>query len=166
MRLRTLTIAALVLVFALPGFVQAQDPPPVDEDNMIAVLQEAGEFNTLLSALEATGLTQPLSIDGPFTLFAPNDAAFEALPDGAMEQLMQDPEQLQAILAYHIIPGEVSSTELAGMNQVETAFGMPMQVQADDTGVQVDDAQVTSADTDAANGMIHTIDSVLMPPQN
>ena len=166
MRPRMLTIAALVLAFALPGFAQAQDPPPVDENNMIAVLQEAGEFNTLLSALEATGLTQPLSIDGPFTLFAPTDAAFEALPDGTMEQLMQDPEQLQAILAYHIIPGEVSSTELAGMNQVETAFGMPMQVQADDTGVQVDDAQVTGADTDAANGMIHTIDSVLMPPQN
>ena len=166
MRPRTLAVAALVLAFALPGFVEAQEPPPVDENNMIAVLQEAGEFNTLLSALEATGLTQPLSIDGPFTLFAPTDAAFEALPDGTMEQLMQDPEQLQAILAYHIIPGEVSSTELAGMNQVETAFGMPMQVQADDTGVQVDDAQVTGADTDAANGMIHTIDSVLMPPQN
>ncbi len=166
MRPRTLAVAALVLAFALPGFVEAQEPPPVDENNMIAVLQEAGEFNTLLSALEATGLTQPLSIDGPFTLFAPTDAAFEALPDGTMEQLMQDPEQLQGILAYHIIPGQVTSAELAGMDQVETAFGMPMQVQADDTGVQVDDAQVTDADTDAANGMIHTINSVLMPPQN
>jgi uncharacterized surface protein with fasciclin (FAS1) repeats len=171
MRPATLPTLAFALALLVPGMGQAQEMPPeqpgaVDDNNLVNVLQEAGEYQTLLTALEATGLTQPLAVDGPFTLFAPTDAAFDALPEGQLDQLMQDPESLQALLAYHIVPGEVTSAELSGMESAETAFGLPLQVQSEGGGIQVEGANVVTADMDAANGVIHSLDQVMSPPTN
>jgi uncharacterized surface protein with fasciclin (FAS1) repeats len=172
MRPRTLTAAALTFAFLIPAMGQAQEPPPMDAqppaegNNLVSELQAAGEFNTLISALEATGLAQPLATDGPFTLFAPTDQAFEAIPQETMDSLMQDPEALYAVLAYHVVPGEISSTELSGMDSAESAFGVPLQLQSAGGGVQVEGAQVINADQGAVNGVFHAIDEVLMPPMN
>lgn len=124
----------------------------------------AGEFSTLLAAAEAAGLVETLKSEGPFTVFAPTDAAFAALPEGTVADLLkpENKDQLTAILTYHVIAGKVMSTDLTDDMEAATVNGDTVKIDLDN-GVMVDDANVTTADIEATNGVIHIIDKVITP---
>lgn len=122
-------------------------------------------FKTLTAALKAAGLTDTLSGEGPFTVFAPTDAAFAALPEGTLEKLLlpENKAALVKILTYHVVPGEVTSTELES-GEVTTVAGSPVSVAVEPSGVMVNNAMVVQPDVQASNGVIHVIDKVILPP--
>ena len=125
----------------------------------------AGQFNTLVAAVKAAGLVDTLKGDGPFTVFAPTDEAFAKLPEGTVEDLLkpENKDKLVAILTYHVVPGKIMSGDIAGKEtEVKTVQGDMLDVNAKD-GVMVDKAKVVKADIPATNGVIHVIDSVVMP---
>ncbi len=158
-----------------PEPMPTDDPPPVTEEpvevteveppanNIVDVASEAGEFNPLLTALEAADLRPALEHDGPFTVFAPTDDAFGELPEGAVTDLLADEEQLTAVLLYHVVPGTLSAEEVADRSELETAGGEMLSVTVEDGNVFVNGAQVITADVEAENGVIHIIDGVLTP---
>ncbi len=125
----------------------------------------AGTFSTLVAAVQAADLVDTLKGEGPFTVFAPTDEAFAKLPEGTVEDLLkpENKEQLIAILTYHVVPGKVMSGDIAGKEMaVETVQGTTADINATD-GVMIDGAKVLSADIEADNGVIHVIDSVILP---
>jgi len=125
---------------------------------------EAGSFTTLVAAVQAAGLVETLKGEGPFTVFAPTDDAFAALPAGTVEGLLlpENKDQLIAILTYHVVPGKVMSTDLSDGMMAATVQGGEVTIGTMD-GVTVDGANVISADIEASNGVIHVIDSVIIP---
>ncbi|WP_343116509.1 fasciclin domain-containing protein [Ostreiculturibacter nitratireducens] len=125
----------------------------------------AGSFTTLVAAVEAAGLVDTLKGEGPFTVFAPTDDAFAALPEGTVEDLLkpENKDQLTAILTYHVVPGKVMSTDLTNGMAAATVEGAEVTIMTEG-GVMVNDANVTTADIEASNGVIHVIDKVIMPP--
>ena len=129
--------------------------------------KEAGSFSTLLAAAEAAGLAETLNNgEGPFTVFAPTDDAFKKLPEGTVEDLLkpENKEKLAGILSYHVVPGKVMSADLAGKTtNAKTVEGSEVTVDATGDKVMVDGATVTQADIEASNGIIHVIDTVIMP---
>lgn len=149
--------AAATTAFAAPAF--AQDADIVD--TAIA----AGDFTTLVAAVQAAGLVETLKGDGPFTVFAPTDEAFAALPEGTVEDLLlpENKEQLAAVLTYHVVPGKVMSTDLTNGMTAASVQGSDVTIMTEG-GVKVNDANVTTADIEASNGVIHVIDAVIMPP--
>jgi len=157
------TLLALTAATALGGtaFAMAHSKDIVD------TAVEAGNFTTLAAALEAAGLVETLKGEGPFTVFAPTDEAFAALPEGTVETLLEpeNRDQLTAILTYHVVPGKVMSGDLSDGMEAETVNGAPVTISTD-AGVMVNDATVTAADIEASNGVIHVIDSVLLPPES
>lgn len=124
---------------------------------------EAGSFTTLVAAVEAAGLVDTLKGEGPFTVFAPTDEAFAALPEGTVEGLLADPEALAAILTYHVVSGAVMSGDLSNGMIATTVNGADITIMTEG-GVMVNDANVTTADIAASNGVIHVIDAVILPP--
>ncbi|MDU8928980.1 fasciclin domain-containing protein [Alisedimentitalea sp. MJ-SS2] len=126
----------------------------------------AGSFNTLAAALTAAGLIDTLKGDGPFTVFAPTDEAFAALPKGTVETLLkpENKDQLVAVLTYHVVPGKVMSSDLSDNMQAATVQGGKITIDLDN-GPMVNNAKVVSADIAASNGVIHVIDKVILPPQ-
>jgi len=156
---RTLLSMTAASAFAFPAFAQDMD--------IVDTAVEAGNFTTLAAALEAAGLVETLKGEGPFTVFAPTDEAFAALPEGTVESLLEpeNRDQLTAILTYHVVPGSVMSGDLSDGMEAETVNGAPVTISTDD-GVMVNDATVTAADIEASNGVIHVIDSVLLPPES
>jgi uncharacterized surface protein with fasciclin (FAS1) repeats len=163
-------VLAVVTCFAI-GFSSAvfagghkkAAPAPAD---IVDVAVSAGSFATLVAALQAADLVGALQGDGPFTVFAPTDAAFAALPDGTVESLLmpENKEQLQAVLLYHVVPGQVMSGDLSGTVNAETLQGATVEIVASSSGVTVNGANVVSADVVASNGVIHVVDAVLLPP--
>ena len=148
---------------ALAGLLAACAPMADSDPDIVETAASDGRFGTLVAAIEAAELTETLSTGGPFTVFAPTDQAFAALPEGAVEGLLDDPEALRSVLTYHVVPGEITSDQLAGTRlDVATVQGGEVHIDARD-GVRVNDANVTQADIAAANGVIHVIDTVLMP---
>jgi uncharacterized surface protein with fasciclin (FAS1) repeats len=125
----------------------------------------AGQFTTLAAALDAAGLVDALKGDGPFTVFAPTDDAFAALPAGTVEDLLkpENKDKLTAVLTYHVVAGKVMSGDLSDGMTATTLNGADLTITTSD-GVKVNDATVTSADIEASNGVIHVIDTVLLPP--
>ncbi|MEM1151739.1 MAG: fasciclin domain-containing protein [Pseudomonadota bacterium] len=139
----------------------------MSEKDIVDTAAEAGSFETLLAAATAAGLVDTLKGDGPFTVFAPTDEAFAALPEGTVESLLQpeNQDQLVAILTYHVVPGKVMSTDLSDDMTAATVNGAEIMIDLDD-GVMVNTASVVSADIEASNGVIHVIDSVILPPES
>ena len=135
-----------------------------DSKDIVATAQEAGAFSTLIAAVEAAGLVETLQGDGPFTVFAPTDEAFAALPEGTVENLLkpENRDQLTAILTYHVVPGKVMSGDLSDDMQAATVQGSSVTIDLDN-GVMVDQATVVTADVEASNGVIHVIDKVILP---
>ena len=134
--------------------------------DIVETAQEAGSFQTLLTAAEAAGLVDTLKSEGPFTVFAPTDEAFAKLPEGTVESLLkpENQDQLKAILTYHVVPGKTMSSDLAGKQvEVESVEGSAISIDATGDNVMVDDATVTQADIETDNGVIHVIDSVIQP---
>lgn len=125
----------------------------------------AGSFNTLAAALKAADLVDVLKGDGPFTVFAPTDEAFSKLPAGTVENLLkpENKEQLRAILTYHVVPGKVKSKDVAGMSSAKTVNGANINIKVEGDKVMINNANVAKADVKASNGIIHVIDTVLLP---
>ena len=151
---------ALALTTAPAAFAQDAD--------IVDTAVAAGSFNTLVAAVQAAGLVDVLKGDGPFTVFAPTDEAFAALPEGTVETLLmpENIDQLTAILTYHVVAGEVMAADIVGTDFAAfTVNGEAISVNGLHSSVMVNDATVVAADVDATNGVIHVIDSVLLPPQ-
>ncbi|MGK2927597.1 MAG: fasciclin domain-containing protein [Lysobacterales bacterium] len=125
----------------------------------------AGNFSTLAAALEAGELVATLKSDGPFTVFAPTDAAFAKLPAGTVENLLkpENRDQLVAILTYHVVPGKVEAGQVVGLTSANTVNGQDLAVRVEGETVFINDARVTAVDVGASNGVIHVIDTVLLP---
>lgn len=134
-----------------------------DGQSIVEVLEEDGRFTTLISAIEAAGLTETLSGEGPFTVFAPTDDAFNALPEGTLDELLADIPALTDVLLYHVVEGEVMAADLVGMTEVVTLQGQSLTISVSNDDVMVNDAKVVEADIIASNGVIHVIDAVLIP---
>lgn len=123
----------------------------------------AENFTTLVAAVKAAGLVEALKGDGPFTVFAPTDEAFAALPEGTVEALLKDTEKLTAILTYHVVPGIVKAEDVVKVDKAETLQGQSVMVKVSDGKVMIDNANVIKTDIMASNGVIHVIDAVIMP---
>ena len=152
-----LSLTAVSMLAVGPAFAESHSMDIVD------TAVAAGTFNTLAAALTAAGLVETLKGPGPFTVFAPTDEAFAALPAGTVEALLADPEALAKILTYHVIAGQVLSTDLTNGMTATTVNGADVTIMTEG-GVMVNDATVTTADIMASNGVIHVIDKVIMPP--
>jgi len=155
--LRNLTLA-LIASFA---FVSATNAA----DDIVDTAAANGQFSTLVAAVQAAGLVDTLKSEGPFTVFAPTDAAFAALPEGTVENLLkpENKDQLIAVLTYHVVPGKVMAADIAGKSlQVASVQGSELSIDATD-GVKVDNANVVMADIETSNGVIHVLDAVVLP---
>lgn len=140
----------------------ADEAAPAATKNIVEVAVEAGSFTTLATALEAAGLVETLQGPGPFTVFAPTDEAFAALPEGALDSLLADPEALKAVLLLHVVDGKVMAADVAGLSEATAMSGGVLPIDTSD-GVKVGAATVVTADVEASNGVIHVIDTVLLP---
>jgi uncharacterized surface protein with fasciclin (FAS1) repeats len=161
-----LTTMAAVAVTAFGLTVGSSNGHAADKD-IVDTAVEAGQFTTLAAALEAAGLVETLKGDGPFTVFAPTDEAFAKLPDGTVETLLmpENRDQLTAILTYHVVPGSVMAADVVALDEAETVNGEMVNISTSGDSVMVNDATVTAADIMASNGVIHVIDSVILPPE-
>ncbi|MBO6931461.1 MAG: fasciclin domain-containing protein [Roseibium sp.] len=152
------------LVFALM-LILPVSVAKASEKDIVDTAVGAGSFNTLVAAVQEAGLVDTLKGDGPFTVFAPTDEDFAKLPAGTVENLLkpENKDQLVAILTYHVVPGKVMSSDIAGKKaDVASVQGGEIAVDATD-GVKVDNAKVIAADVEATNGVIHVIDTVILP---
>ena len=158
----SLTLSALVAVAILAGPAHADSPSKAKD--IVAVASGAGSFNTLVAAVKAAGLVETLQGAGPFTVFAPTDEAFAKLPKGTVEDLLkpENKEKLVAILTYHVVPGKVMAADVKSM-QAKTVNGKSLDVKVTDSGVTVNNAKVVKTDVPASNGVIHVIDTVVLP---
>lgn len=150
---------SLVAGAALIGSTSAAVAAQAD---IIDTARSAGSFGTLLAAIDAAGLTDTLKGKGPFTVFAPNDAAFAKLPAGTVDALLKDREKLAKILTYHVVAGEVVAKDVKP-GKVTTVEGSKLNITRGTGGVKVDNANVVATDVMASNGVIHVIDTVVMP---
>lgn len=156
------TFLAIGTAAALAGCAMSE-PKKADIVDTAVV---AGDFFTLVAAVQAAGLVETLKSDGPFTVFAPTDAAFAALPEGTVESLLlpENKDTLVAVLTYHVVPGKVMSTDLSNGMMATTVQGSDVTIMTEG-GVTVNGANVIAADIEASNGVIHVIDAVILPPQ-
>lgn len=130
--------------------------------NIVETAEDAGTFTTLIAAIDRAGLETTLAGEGPFTVFAPNDQAFAALPEGTVDSLLAEPDKLAQVLTYHVVPGRVAAADVVGLTGAPTVNGEELPVSADG-GVHVAGANVIDADIEASNGIIHVVDRVLLP---
>ncbi|KJZ21255.1 fasciclin domain-containing protein [Loktanella sp. S4079] len=154
---RTFTALATVSVLATAACAEGHSKDIVD------TAIDAGSFSTLIAATQAAGLVETLKGDGPFTVFAPTDEAFAALPEGTVEALLADADTLTQILTYHVVAGKVMSSDLSDGMTATTVNGADITIGTMGS-VMVNDANVVTADIEASNGVIHVIDKVIMPP--
>jgi uncharacterized surface protein with fasciclin (FAS1) repeats len=151
----------------LPPAEEAMEEEPVEMDKSIVdIAVEDGRFTTLVTALQEAGLVEALQAEGPYTVFAPTDDAFTALPDGALEDLIADKEALTGVLLYHVVDGKVMAADVVGLDgqEVETLSEEKVAVSLDGENVKINDSMVVITDIEASNGVIHVIDAVLLPP--
>ena len=161
--IRTTAFAAAILT--LPAMASAQSGATKPGKDIVGVAVDAGSFTTLVTALQAAGLVETLQGKGPFTVFAPTDEAFAKLPKGTVEALLADKAQLAAILTYHVVPGKVTAADVVrmGRGNPATVNGQTLAVVVDGGTVYVNNARVVKADVMASNGVIHAIDTVVLP---
>jgi uncharacterized surface protein with fasciclin (FAS1) repeats len=162
-----LTIVALALLAVAPAAIEKSDTEQIHNHNsdIVDLAVQTDVLSTLVAAVEAAGLVETLKSDGPFTVFAPTNEAFEALPDGVLESLLMEEnrDQLIEILTYHVVPGKVMSSDLSDGMTAETVQGTEITISLSNYGVSVDDASVVQADVEASNGVVHIIDAVIIP---
>ena len=160
-KLPTLVALVAIIAFAAPASGQYMSY----EKDIVDTAVSAGSFQTLVAAVQAAGLVETLKGEGPFTVFAPTDEAFGKLPAGTVEELLKEEnrDQLIAILTYHVVPGKLMAEQVVGMESAETAQGQSVHFSLKDGGAFVDNAQIIKTDIKAKNGVIHVIDSVILP---
>ena len=161
--IRNFTVAAMLASTLTLTVAQAADEPAAPGD-IVAVASSGGSFKTLVAAVKAAGLVETLQGKGPFTVFAPTDDAFGKLPAGTVEDLLkpENKEKLVAILTYHVVPGKVMAADMKTM-KAKTVNGKELSIKVEDGNVTVDNAEVLKTDVAASNGVIHVIDSVMLP---
>ena len=131
--------------------------------NIVDTAVQAGSFNTLVAAVKAAGLVETLTGAGPFTVFAPTDEAFAKLPEGTVDGLLNDLPKLKQILTYHVVSGKVMAADVVKLKSATTVQGSDVKIDASNGSVKVNDSTVATADVAADNGVIHIIDTVLIP---
>jgi uncharacterized surface protein with fasciclin (FAS1) repeats len=167
------SMAALAIVLAACSSAASPTPSPATPTptpalgDIVATADTAGSFKTLLAAAKAAGLVETLQGKGPFTVFAPTDEAFAALPAGTLDGLLKDPEALKKILLYHVVAGAVTADKVVGLTSANSVEGAPIAIAVKDGKVYLNDtAQVVKTDILASNGVIHVIDKVILPPSS
>ena len=158
--LKSITVAA-----AAAGILLAGGTARAQQKDIVDTAVAAGSFTTLAKALQAADLVQTLKGDGPFTVFAPTDEAFAKLPAGTLADLLkpENKSKLTAILTYHVVPGKVMASQVTGLTSAKTVNGQSLKIAVKDGSVMIDNARVVKTDVAAANGVIHVIDTVLLP---
>ncbi|HUF68013.1 MAG TPA: fasciclin domain-containing protein [Longimicrobiales bacterium] len=158
---RVLGAAAMAATLLIPG--SRASGQEMGTKDIVDTAAAAGGFTTLLAAVRAAGLEETLRSAGPFTVFAPTDAAFAKLPAGTVEALLGDREQLAAILTYHVVAGRVMSTDVVTLESASTVTGESVDIRTVNGAVMIDGATVVKADVTASNGVIHVVDTVILP---
>ena len=165
--IRKIATFARLLIVAQFAFIatQAAAGDYGKKKDIVDTAVSAGQFSTLAAALDAAGLIDPLKGDGPFTVFAPTDEAFAKLPAGTVESLLkpENKDQLIAILTYHVVPGKVAAADVVKLDSATTVNGQDVAIHVADNGVQINNANVIKTDIGASNGVIHVIDTVILP---
>ena len=163
---RVYALAMLMLGMLLSMSLSAKSAKAAEpQKDIVDTAVAAGDFKTLVAAVKAAGLVDTLKGAGPFTVFAPTDAAFAKLPAGTVEDLLkpENKEKLVAILTYHVVPAKAMAADVAGMTSAKTVSGKELKLKVEDGKVMVNDAKVVKADIACSNGVIHVIDTVLLP---
>jgi len=164
MHTRTLIGAVAALVAALALAAPATSGPAAPKRNIVATAVSAGQFETLTALVKRAGLARTLQRQGPFTVFAPTDAAFAKVPKATLNALAKDKAKLQAVLLYHVARGKVRAKKVVTLERVQTLNGASVRIRVRGGTVRVGGAKVTTPDVLASNGVIHVIDKVLLPP--
>ena len=158
---------SIVMIFALTFalFTAMPSHSAHHEKDIVDTAVDVGTFSTLVAAVQAAGLVDTLKGEGPFTVFAPTDEAFAKLPEGTVDDLLktENKEKLQAILLYHVVPGKVMAADVVKLSTAKTANDLNLSVMVDGKTVKINDAQVVQTDVTTSNGVIHVIDTVLIP---
>ncbi len=171
--MKSVSLLSVVLAVALfvVGCVPVPAPMPAPEPTQAPAAMDIvdtavadGRFKTLVAAVQAAGLVETLKGPGPFTVFAPTDEAFAKLPAGTVGGLLKEPAKLKDILLYHVVAGNVMAADAAKLTSADTVLGQPITIKAEGGKVMINDATVVIADVKASNGVIHVIDTVLLPP--
>ncbi|PHX05940.1 fasciclin domain-containing protein [Vibrio splendidus] len=157
------TTSVLVATLLFTAFAHANHHEM--KKDIVDVAAENGSFNTLVAAVKAADLVDALKGEGPFTVLAPTDEAFAALPEGTVDMLLkpENKDKLVAVLTYHVIPGKIMAAEVMKLNSAVTVQGSAVMIAIDDGNVMIDNAKVIMPDVEASNGVIHVIDAVLLP---
>lgn len=172
MKSKLITLAVVLFLASAPAFAHCgkcgvggehSHATEAAHADIVAVASSAGDFNTLVAAVKAAGLVETLQSDGPFTVFAPTDEAFAAIPEADLNALLADKEALTAVLTYHVVPGKVMASDVVALKSAETVNGQSIDIKVWDGKVSVDGANVTATDIEASNGVIHVIDAVILP---
>ena len=171
--LSILVVLALVLAACAPAATPEPTAVPTEEpteepqpQTIVDIAVADGRFETLVAALQAADLAETLAGEGPFTVFAPTDDAFAKLPEGTVAALLEDIPALTDILLYHVVSGEVLAEDVVNLEEAETLLGENVSIRVEDGNVYINDSMVIITDIMADNGVIHVIDSVLLPPEN
>jgi uncharacterized surface protein with fasciclin (FAS1) repeats len=154
--LAVLTIS--VLMFASTDYMSG-----MGKKSIVETAVSAGTFNTLVTAVKAADLVEVLSSPGPFTVFAPTDDAFDKLPEGTIAKLLKNKDKLKAVLTYHVVPGKVMASDVVNLKSAKTLNGQEITIKVKGGTVMVDNAKVVKTDIDCTNGVIHVIDTVILP---
>ena len=164
-RIISLVAVLAVAATAVGGTGPASAGTRASKVDIVQTAVAAGQFTTLASLLQKAGLVDTLATGGPFTVFAPTDAAFAKVPKATLDALAADPAKLKAVLLYHVVPGRVTAADVVKLTSAKTAEGRSLGIKVVNGSVFVDGAQVTTPDVEATNGVIHVIDSVLIPKE-
>ena len=163
--MKKLTVLAVLLLLGTVSFASDKKGKMSGGKDIVDTAVAAGQFNTLAKALQAAGLVDTLKGAGPFTVFAPTDEAFAKLPAGTLDDLLkpENKEKLKDILTYHVVPGKVMAAQAMKLNSAKTVNGKDLTIKTEGGKVKINNATVTKADIHASNGVIHVIDTVLLP---
>jgi uncharacterized surface protein with fasciclin (FAS1) repeats len=164
-RIIALVAVLAVAAVAVGGAATASAETRASNVDIVQTAVAAGQFTTLASLLQKAGLVDTLVTGGPFTVFAPTDAAFAKVPKATLDALAADPAKLKAVLLYHVVPGRVTAADVVKLTSAKTAEGRSVAIKVVNGSVFIDGAQVTTPDVEASNGVIHVIDSVLIPKE-
>jgi uncharacterized surface protein with fasciclin (FAS1) repeats len=155
--------AAMLVVAAGVASASPAKTTAVSDTNIVETAVAAGQFKTLAALVTKAGLADTLATGGPFTVFAPTDAAFAKVPQATLDALAADPDLLKSVLLYHVVPGKVTAADVVKLSSVKTLEGRSLSIKVVNGSVSIDQATVTTPDVMASNGVIHVIDSVLIP---
>jgi uncharacterized surface protein with fasciclin (FAS1) repeats len=162
-QMKKIIVLLFISLVSMPVFAEGEWETSQD---IVDIASENGSFTTLVAALDAAGLVETLRGDGPYTVFAPTDEAFAKLPEGTVEALLSDIPALTNILLYHVVPGEVTASEVVELSSAIAANGNAFAIESSRMGVTVAGSNVSATDIMASNGVIHVIDSVMLPPDS